>query len=95
MGATIGAACVAGTASVVIGVTSVFTGWGGIGKQLAGSLMVAANAGGAKYAMMKNDTSLLCETMVLVPWSEHKQYSVRMAGSDQCGLWDVKENRQV
>ncbi|KAG9308896.1 hypothetical protein JVU11DRAFT_11356 [Chiua virens] len=45
MGATIGTACAMGTASVVIGLTSVLTGWGEIGVPLAGPLMMAANAG--------------------------------------------------
>ena len=50
MGATIGAACVAGTASVVIGTTSILTGRGEIGLSLAGSLMAAANAGEKLYS---------------------------------------------
>lgn len=37
----------------------------------------------------------LCETWVWVPFAEHKEYSVRMVGAGRCGLWDVKENRQV
>lgn len=114
MGATIGTACAAGTASVVIGTTSVFTGWGEIGVPISGPLMAMASAGetlyfgtclrecvystslslgGNKYATMGGDTKL-CETRVWVPWFEHKQYSVRRVGG-QCGLWDVRENRQV
>ena len=42
MGATIGAACAAGTASVAVGA---FTGWG----PLAAPLMIAANAGKMEY----------------------------------------------
>ncbi|KAH0826286.1 hypothetical protein J3R83DRAFT_5761 [Lanmaoa asiatica] len=45
MGATIGTACAFGTASVVTGITSVFTGWGEVGVPLAAPLMMAANAG--------------------------------------------------
>ncbi|KAF8139770.1 hypothetical protein EV363DRAFT_1413348 [Boletus edulis] len=94
MGATIGAACAAGTASVVIGVTSLFTGWGEIGVPISSPLMLLAHAGGNKYATMGSDTKLY-ETRVWVPWFEHKEYSVRMVGGSQCGLWDVKENRQI
>ncbi|KAF8551222.1 hypothetical protein OG21DRAFT_1512999 [Imleria badia] len=89
MGATIGTACAAGTASVVIGT---ITGW--IGEPLSAPLMAVANAGGAKYATMGSDTKL-CETRVWVPWFEHKVYSVRSVGAGRCGLWDVKENRQA
>ena len=54
MGATMGAACAAGTASVVIGATSFFTGWGEIGVPLSVPLMAVANAGETSYS----DTSL-------------------------------------
>ncbi|KAN0074548.1 hypothetical protein V8E55_011597 [Tylopilus felleus] len=94
MGATIGTACAAGTASVVIGATSFFTGWGEIGVPLSSPLMALAHAGGAKYGTIGSDTKL-CETRVWVPWFEHKEYSVRMVNGGQCGLWDVKENRQA
>lgn len=50
--------------------------------------------GGARYATMGSDTKL-CETRVWVPWFEHKEYSVRMIGGGSCGLWDVRENKQV
>jgi hypothetical protein len=50
MGATMGAACAAGTASVVIGVTSFFTGWGEIGVPLSVPLMAVANAGETLYS---------------------------------------------
>jgi len=55
-GATIGAACAAGTASVVIGATSLFTGWGGIGVPLSAPLMGLASAGEALYS--ESDTCL-------------------------------------
>ena len=46
MGATIGRAYAAGTASVVTAATSVRTGWGGVGIPfVAGPLMMAASAG--------------------------------------------------
>ncbi|KAG9308887.1 hypothetical protein JVU11DRAFT_11347 [Chiua virens] len=95
MGATIGTACAMGTASVVIGAVSVPTGWGRIGRRLAGPLMTAANAGGAKYAAAASDDTKLFDTLVWVPWVEHKEYSVRMVDGERCGLWDVKENREV
>ncbi|KAG6373092.1 hypothetical protein JVT61DRAFT_6691 [Boletus reticuloceps] len=50
MGATIGAACAAGTASVVIGATSLFTGWGEVGVPIASPLMVIAHAGEMLYS---------------------------------------------
>lgn len=37
----------------------------------------------------------LCETCVWVPWVVHKEYSVRIVDAARCGLWDVRENRQV
>ena len=48
MGATMGAACVAGTASVVIGATSFLKGPKTIG--LSASLMALANAGERLYS---------------------------------------------
>lgn len=50
MGATIGTACAAGTASVVIGATSFFTGWGEIGVPLSSPLMALAHAGEIAYS---------------------------------------------
>ena len=106
MGATIGAACAAGTASVITGVIPG-------GAMVASPLMRAANAGknspecltkirllinvwigGRRYALLGQDAKL-CETRVWVPWCKHKEYSVRMVGPGQCGLWDVKESKRV
>ena len=56
--------------------------------------MIDVRIGGNKYATMGQDAKL-CETRVWVPWSEHKEYSVRMVGTGQCGLWDVRENKQA
>ena len=112
MGATIGLACAAGTASVVTGAVSVLPGCAGV-SFIAAPLMLAASAGktsprlainvglvidvrigGNRYATMGQDVKL-CETRVWVPWFEHKEYSVRMVGAGQCGLWDVRENRRA
>lgn len=45
-----GAACAAGTASVVIGITSMFTGWGEIGVPISTPLMAIARAGETLYS---------------------------------------------
>ncbi|KAI5999386.1 hypothetical protein F5J12DRAFT_277106 [Pisolithus orientalis] len=92
-GATIGLACAAGTASVITGATSLLTGWEGAGMAIAAPLMMAASAGGKRYATMGQDAKL-CETRVWVPWFEHKEYSVRLVDGGRCVLWDVKENKE-
>ena len=50
IGAAMGAACAAGTASVVIGITSMFTGWGEIGVPISTPLMAIAKAGETLYS---------------------------------------------
>ncbi|KAF8841488.1 hypothetical protein BDN67DRAFT_1068451 [Paxillus ammoniavirescens] len=91
IGATIGVACAAGTASVL---TATLAG-GAMAKSRAALLMAAANAGGRRYANMGSDANLY-ETRVWVPWFDHKEYSVRRIGEGEpCVLWDISENKQA
>jgi len=91
---TITAACAAGTASVVTAITCTVVGMGALGGTLAAPMMMAASAGGTRYATMNNDARL-CETRVWVPWFDHKEYSVRNFEGGRHVLWDVKDDRQA
>ncbi|KIJ58951.1 hypothetical protein HYDPIDRAFT_118931 [Hydnomerulius pinastri MD-312] len=93
-GATIGIACAAGTASVLTAVACTATGLESVGGVVAAPLMLAACAGGNRYATISSDSKLY-ETRVWVPWFDHKEYSVRNVDGARCVLWDVRENKQV
>ncbi|KAG2068896.1 hypothetical protein BDR04DRAFT_1102653 [Suillus decipiens] len=83
--ATIGGACAAGTASVVSTVVGM--------PVISAPLMVAANAGGAKYGAW-GAHGRKCTTRVWVPLWHQPQYSIRMVDG-RCVLWDVGANRVI
>lgn len=83
--AAIGGACAAGTASVVSSVAGM--------PIVSAPLMVAANAGGAKYGAW-GAQGRKCTARVWVPLWHQPQYSVRMVDG-RCVLWDVGANRVI